>query len=70
MRDRSSAVLAELARLVVEGVLDPHVTEVRPLHEAGAALAAVEAGHTLGKIALALTPAAVENDVVVIKKAF
>ena len=70
VRDRSSAVLAELARLVVEGVLDPHVTEVRPLHEAGAALAAVEAGHTLGKIALALTPAAVEKDVVVIKKAF
>jgi NADPH2:quinone reductase len=54
VRDRSSAVLVGLARLVVEGVLDPHVTEVRPLHEAGAALAAVQAGHTLGKIALTL----------------
>jgi NADPH2:quinone reductase len=56
VRDRSSAVLAELARLVVDGVLDPHVTEVRPLQEAGAALAAVEAGHTLGKIALIVGP--------------
>jgi NADPH:quinone reductase-like Zn-dependent oxidoreductase len=56
MRDRSSAVLTELARLVVEGVLDPYVSEVRPLHDAAAALAVVEEGHALGKIVLTLEP--------------
>jgi NADPH:quinone reductase-like Zn-dependent oxidoreductase len=49
-RERSTRVLAELARLVVEGELDPHVTEVRPLTEAGAALALVERGHARGKV--------------------
>ena len=58
VRERTSAVLDELAGLVAEGALDPFVTEVRPLDEAGAALAAVEGGHTLGKIALSLPPAA------------
>jgi NADPH2:quinone reductase len=51
-RDRSTAVLTALARLVAEGALDPHVTEVRSLDEAGAALATVEAGHTRGKVAI------------------
>lgn len=51
-RDRSTAVLAELARLVAAGELDPMVGEVRPLEEAGAALAAVEGGHVTGKIVL------------------
>lgn len=51
-RDRSAAVLAELARLVADGALDPHVTDVRPLEEAGAALAVVEGGHAVGKVAL------------------
>jgi NADPH:quinone reductase-like Zn-dependent oxidoreductase len=51
-RDRSAAVLAELARLVAAGVLDPQVTDVRPLDEAGAALAAVEGGHARGKVVL------------------
>jgi NADPH2:quinone reductase len=45
-------VLSALAGLVAEGALDPHVTEVRPLDEAGAALATVEAGHTRGKVAI------------------
>lgn len=51
-RDRSRAVLAELARLVAAGTLDPHVTDVRPLDDAGAALALVESGHATGKVAL------------------
>ncbi len=52
VRDRSSAVLAELARLVVAGKLDPHVTDVRPLSDAEAALALVEQGHACGKVVL------------------
>lgn len=52
VRDRSTAVLTELGRLVAAGELDPHVTDVRPFDDAGAALAAVEAGHSRGKIAL------------------
>jgi NADPH:quinone reductase-like Zn-dependent oxidoreductase len=51
-RDRSTRVLAELARLVANGDLDPHVTHVRPLSEADIALALVEQGHTRGKIVL------------------
>jgi len=54
IRDRSTAVLSELARLVAEGVLDPHVSDVRPLQDAAAALAVVEQGHALGKIVLTL----------------
>ncbi|MFI0466086.1 NADP-dependent oxidoreductase [Saccharopolyspora sp. 5N102] len=51
-RDRSTAVLTELARLVATKALDPHVTQVRPLDEAGEALAQVENGHAVGKIVL------------------
>lgn len=53
-RDRSTAVLARLAGLVAAGGLDPHVTDVRPFDEAGAALAAVEGGHARGKVVLAI----------------
>jgi NADPH2:quinone reductase len=49
-RDRSTAVLTELARLVLAGELDPHVTEIRPLSDAAAALALVEGGHATGKV--------------------
>ncbi|WP_181783550.1 zinc-binding dehydrogenase, partial [Pseudonocardia pini] len=52
VRDRSTLVLAELVRLVAAGELDPHVTEVFPLDEAGAALALVESGHAEGKVVL------------------
>lgn len=52
VRDRSTGVLAELARLVAAGELDPHVTQVRPLSEAGEALALVERGHARGKVVL------------------
>lgn len=51
-RDRSTAVLDRLAQLVVSGQLDPLVTQVRPLAEAGAALAEVEGGHAVGKVVL------------------
>ncbi|MFR9807178.1 NADP-dependent oxidoreductase [Pseudonocardia sp. RS010] len=51
-RDRSTAVLTALARLVAEGTLDPHVTRVLPLEQAGEALAEVEAGHAEGKVVL------------------
>jgi NADPH:quinone reductase-like Zn-dependent oxidoreductase len=56
VRDRSTAVLTELARLVAEGDLDPHVTDVRPLDDAGAALAVVESGHATGKVVLTVEP--------------
>jgi NADPH:quinone reductase-like Zn-dependent oxidoreductase len=51
-RDRSTAVLTELVQLVAAKELDPHVTAVRPLDEAGAALADVESGHATGKVVL------------------
>ena len=51
-RDRSTAVLTELVRLVAAGKLDPLVSEVYPFAEAAAAMRAVEGGHTLGKVAL------------------
>ncbi|MGD9694757.1 MAG: NADP-dependent oxidoreductase [Thermoleophilia bacterium] len=52
VRDRSTAVLVELARLAAEGRLDPRVTETFPLVEARRALARVESGHAEGKVAL------------------
>lgn len=52
VRNRDTSVLVELARLVAAGRLDPHVSQVRPLDEAGAALAEVESGHARGKIVL------------------
>lgn len=56
-RDRSTAVLTALVRLVAEGALDPHVTRVLPLGEAGAALTEVEAGHAQGKVVLVMPTA-------------
>ena len=52
VRDRSTAVLHGLARLVAAGQLDPHITEVRPLDAADEALALVEDGHATGKVVL------------------
>jgi NADPH2:quinone reductase len=52
VRDRSTAVLGELARLVAAGRLDPLVTVVRPLDAADEALAQVEDGHVTGKVVL------------------
>jgi NADPH2:quinone reductase len=53
-RDRSTAVLTELARLVVAGELDPHVTRVRSLDDAGEALELVESGHSVGKVVVVI----------------
>jgi len=52
VRDRSTRVLDELARRVVAGELDPHVTDVFPLDRAAEALALVESGHAEGKVVL------------------
>ena len=51
-RERTSAVLDAVARLVADGVLVPHVTAVFPLDRADAALRAVEEGHAQGKIVI------------------
>ncbi len=51
-RDRSTRVLAEIAALVADGRLDPHVTETFDLRDAREALARVETGRAEGKIAL------------------
>ncbi len=53
-RERTTAVLTGLVRLVAEGGLDPFVTDVRPFDEAPDAMRAVESGHALGKVALTL----------------
>ncbi|MGW1101981.1 NADP-dependent oxidoreductase [Streptomyces sp. NPDC002540] len=51
-RARTAAVLDEVANLVVTGVLRTYVTGTFPLADAGAALRAVEGGHTRGKIVI------------------
>ncbi|SNQ49597.1 conserved hypothetical protein [Frankia canadensis] len=55
-RDRSGRVYTELARLAVDGVLDPRVSATYPLSQAGAALRAVEDGHAQGKIVIEVAP--------------
>ncbi|WP_262060740.1 NADP-dependent oxidoreductase [Streptomyces sp. STR69] len=54
-RARTAAVLDEVARLVVGGRLDPHVTQTFPLDRAGEALRTVEDGHARGKIVIEVT---------------
>ncbi|WP_433448177.1 NADP-dependent oxidoreductase [Streptomyces sp. CA-142005] len=51
-RVRTAAVLEAVADLAVRGALNPHVTRVFPLEQAGQALRAVEDGHALGKIVI------------------
>lgn len=51
-RDSTAANLDAVAALVAGGKLDPHVEDVRPLDEAGEALAAVEVGHAKGKVVI------------------
>ncbi|GCB52379.1 NADP-dependent oxidoreductase [Streptomyces sp. NL15-2K] len=51
-RARTAAVLEEVAHLVVNGELDPHVTRTFPLDQAGEALRTVEDGHTRGKVVI------------------
>jgi len=54
-RERGPRVLAEVARLAAEGVLDPHVSTVLDFDQAPAAIAAVESGHALGKVVLRIS---------------
>ncbi|WP_285571287.1 MULTISPECIES: NADP-dependent oxidoreductase [unclassified Streptomyces] len=54
-RARNAAVLDEVAKLVVSGVLRTFVTRTFPLAGAGEALRAVESGHALGKIVIEVT---------------
>ncbi|MEW2402416.1 NADP-dependent oxidoreductase [Streptomyces sp. NPDC046862] len=51
-RARTAAVLDEVAKLVVDGSLRPHVTRTVPLDRAGEALRTVEEGHARGKIVI------------------
>lgn len=53
-RAHSGKVLAEVARLVADGKLDPHVEDVVPFDRAGEALAAVESGHSRGKVVISV----------------
>ncbi|NGO09437.1 NADP-dependent oxidoreductase [Streptomyces sp. HC44] len=51
-RARNSAILDEVAQLVVDGKLNPFVTRTFPLARAGEALRTVEDGHARGKIVI------------------
>lgn len=51
-RDRSGRALQEVAQLVADGKLDPHVGDILPLDQAAEALSAVESGHARGKLAV------------------
>ena len=51
-RARTAAVLDEVARLVVRGDLDPHISRTFLLERAGEALRAVEEGHARGKVVI------------------
>jgi NADPH:quinone reductase-like Zn-dependent oxidoreductase len=52
LRVRKSEVLDTVARLVVDGVLDPFVTRSYPFAEADRALRAIEDGHVRGKLVI------------------
>lgn len=47
--------LERSARLALDGILAPVITAVHPLADAPAALAAVENGHTSGKVVIEVT---------------
>lgn len=54
-RDRTSRVLDEVAKLVADGKLDPHVNDVLGFDDAPNAIASVEAGHALGKVVIQIS---------------
>ncbi len=54
-REGGVRVLTEVARLAAEGRLDPQVTRVVAFQDAPDAIAAVESGHSLGKVVLRLS---------------
>lgn len=49
-RRRDPEALSKITGVVQHGLVDPHVTATYPLEQAGEALAAVETGHTTGKV--------------------
>jgi NADPH:quinone reductase-like Zn-dependent oxidoreductase len=51
--EADGAELAEIAKLVASGKVKPHVQKTFPLRQAADALAAVEKGHSVGKVVLA-----------------
>ena len=51
-RERSEGVLSKITGVVQHGLVSPHVVATLPLSDAGEALAAVEAGHSHGKIVI------------------
>lgn len=51
-RDRSARVLDEVARLVADGKLDMHVTDVVAFEDAANAIASVESGHAQGNLVI------------------
>jgi NADPH:quinone reductase-like Zn-dependent oxidoreductase len=50
--EADGAELAEIASLIVEGKVKPHVQTTFPLASAAEALALVEQGHSIGKVVL------------------
>ncbi len=54
-RDRTARVLNEVAGLVADGKLDPHVRDVLGFDDAAQAIASVESGHALGKVVLEIS---------------
>ncbi|HEY3794569.1 MAG TPA: NADP-dependent oxidoreductase [Bradyrhizobium sp.] len=50
--EADGAELAEIAKLVASGKVKPHVQKAFPLEQAANALAAVEGGHSVGKVVL------------------
>ncbi len=51
-RRRSAGSLGAITGLVRHGLLDPHVVATHPLEDAAAAIAAVETGHSGGKVVI------------------
>jgi NADPH:quinone reductase len=54
-RHTDRPTLERVAELMLQGVLDPHITAVHPLEHAAKALADVESAHSIGKTVLELT---------------
>lgn len=54
-RDGTARVLDEVARLVADGKLDPHVRDVVAFDDVAQAIASVESGHALGKVVVRIS---------------
>ncbi|MGO1409783.1 MAG: NADP-dependent oxidoreductase [Brachybacterium sp.] len=51
-RERSEEALGAITSLVRDGLVDPHVGQTHPLAKAAEAMAAVESGHSRGKVVI------------------